>query len=55
MTIERSAPTQNVNHGMVAPKPERPEGAHISAPVRAKLADIDPKIAAEVRRVADNT
>jgi hypothetical protein len=40
--------------GMTAPKPPAPTGPHISDAVRAKLADLDPELAAGVRRVADS-
>jgi hypothetical protein len=45
--------TKVENAGMTAPKPPAPTGPHISEPVRAKLKDLDPELAAGVRRVAD--
>jgi hypothetical protein len=45
--------TKVENAGMTAPKPPTPTGPHISEPVRAKLADLNPEIAAHVREVAD--
>jgi hypothetical protein len=39
--------------GMVAPKAPAPTGPHISQEVREKLKDLDPELAAGVRRVAD--
>jgi hypothetical protein len=40
--------------GMTAPTPTTPAGPHISDPVRANLKDLDPELAAGVRRVADS-
>jgi hypothetical protein len=40
--------------GMTAPKPPAPSGPHISPAVREGLKDIDPELAAGVRRVADS-
>jgi hypothetical protein len=45
-------PRKVINHGMVAPIPSAPSGPHISPEVRAKLKDLDPELAAGVRRVA---
>jgi hypothetical protein len=45
-------PRQDINHGMVAPKPPAPSGPHISAEVRADLGKLTPELAAEIRRVA---
>jgi hypothetical protein len=42
-------PRKDINHGMTAPT-----GPHISDAVRAKLTDLDPELAAGVRRVADS-
>jgi len=39
--------------GMTAPKPPAPSGPHISDAVREKLKDLDPELAAGIRRVAD--
>ena len=39
--------------GMAAPKPAPPTGPHISPSVREALKDIDPELAAGVRRVAN--
>jgi hypothetical protein len=46
-------PRKDINHGMVTAKPAAPTGPHISDPIREKLGDLDPELAAGVRRVAD--
>jgi hypothetical protein len=45
-------PQKVENSGMTAPKPPAQPGSHISDAVREKLKDLDPELAAGVRRVA---